>query len=211
MARVLTRAMRAICLNCTLKRSPEPSSTASLSGVLLDVFRQEGVECDEVRLADHQIEPGVVSESVAPGDEWPAIRARILAADILIMATPTWLGQPSSVAKRALERMDAFLSETRDDGETPIAYNRVAGVVVTGNEDGAHHVIAEVAGALIDIGYTIPGQAWTYWNKGPGPGDEEWLTTDERDWSVRTGRTAAQNLLVAARALQATPLPAPPS
>jgi multimeric flavodoxin WrbA len=66
----------------------------------------------------------------------------VLAAEVLIMATPMWLGQPSSIAKRALERMDAMLSETHADDETPIAYNRVAGVVVTGNEDGAHHVIA---------------------------------------------------------------------
>jgi hypothetical protein len=78
--------------------------------------------------------------------------------------------------------MDAFLSETRDDGETPIAYNRVAGVVVVGNEDGAHHVIGETNAALNDIGYSMPGQNWTYWNKGPGPGEEEWLTTEERDW-----------------------------
>jgi multimeric flavodoxin WrbA len=162
-----------------------------------------------VRLVDYRIDPGVVSEAVAEGDEWPTIRERILAAEILIMATPTWLGQPSSIAKRALERMDALLSETRPDDETPIAYNRVAGVVVTGNEDGAHHVISEVAGALVDIGYTVPGQAWTYWNKGPGPGDEEWLTTDHREWSITTARTAAQNLVAAARGLQASPLPAP--
>jgi multimeric flavodoxin WrbA len=203
--------MRAICLNCTLKRSPEPSNTESLAQVVLEPLRDEGVEIDQVRLVDHVIEPGVVSEAVTDADEWPAIRERLLAADILVVATPTWLGQPSSVAKRALERMDALLSETHDDDETPIAYGRVAGVVVTGNEDGAHHVIAEIAGALIDIGYTIPGQAWTYWNKGPGPGDEEWLTTDERDWSTSTGRTAARNLLAVARALSATPLPAPAS
>jgi multimeric flavodoxin WrbA len=201
--------MRAICLNCTLKRSPEPSNTEALAEVVLSALRDDGVEIDEVRLVDHRIEPGVVSEAVTDDDEWPAIRERLLAAEILVMATPTWLGQPSSVAKRALERMDALLSETADDGRTPAAYNRVAGVVVTGNEDGAHHVISEVAGALIDIGYTIPGQAWTYWNKGPGPGDEEWLTTKEREWSISTGRTAAQNLLAAARALQAAPLPAP--
>ena len=89
--------------------------------------------------------------------------------------------------------MDAFLSETHSDDATPIAFNRVAGVVVVGNEDGAHHLIAEIGGALIDIGYTIPGQAWTYWNKGPGPGDEEWLTTNEREWSITTGQTAACN------------------
>jgi multimeric flavodoxin WrbA len=201
--------MRALCLNCTLKRSPEPSNTESLADVVMSALRDEGVETDEIRLVDHQIDPGVVSEAVTGGDQWPAIREQVIAADILVVATPTWLGQPSSVAKRALERMDAMLSETRDDGETPIAYGRVAGVVVTGNEDGAHHVIAEIAGALIDIGYTIPGQAWTYWNKGPGPGDEEWLTTDEREWSITTGRTAAQNLLAVANALQEVALPAP--
>lgn len=193
--------MRAICLNCTLKRSPEPSNTDGLAQVVLDALSDEGVEVDTIRLADHVIEPGVVSEAVTDADEWPAIRARIVAAEILVVATPTWLGQPSSIAKRALERMDAFLSETKEDGETPIAFDRVAGVVVTGNEDGAHHVIAEVAQALIDIGYTIPGQAWTYWNKGPGPGDEEWLSTDERGWSIETGKTAAQRLLRTARAL----------
>ena len=85
----------------------------------------------------------------------------------------------------------------------------VAGVVVVGNEDGAHHCITEIGGALNDIGYTIPGQAWTYWNKGPGPGDEGWLTTDEREWSITTGHTAARNLLATARALHALPLPAP--
>jgi multimeric flavodoxin WrbA len=114
-----------------------------------------------------------VSEAISEGDEWPSIRARLLDAEILVVATPTWVGQPSSIAKRAIERMDALLSETGADERTPVAYNRVAGVVVTGNEDGAHHVITEIAGALIDIGYTIPAQAWTYWNKGPGPGEEE--------------------------------------
>jgi multimeric flavodoxin WrbA len=201
--------MKAICLNCTLKPSPEPSNTQALADVVLAALREQSVETDVVRLVDHRIDPGVVSEAVADGDEWPTIRERVLAAEILIMATPTWLGQPSSIAKRALERMDAMLAETRADDRTPIAYNRVAGVVVTGNEDGAHHVISEVTGALIDIGYTIPGQAWTYWNKGPGPGDEEWLTTDEREWSITTGQTAAQNLVAAAKALWASPLPPP--
>jgi multimeric flavodoxin WrbA len=101
------------------------------------------------------------------------------------------------------------LADHRIDDGTPIAYNRVAGVVVVGNEDGAHHCISEVNGALNDIGYTLPGQNWTYWNKGPGPGEEEWPTTQEREWSTNTGRTAAQNLLAVAQALQRTPVPAP--
>jgi multimeric flavodoxin WrbA len=119
-------SVRAVCLNGTLKRSPEPSNTSGLASVVLDALEDEGVETKEIRLADHTIEPGVVSEAVTDADEWPAIRAKILKAEILVIATPTWLGQPSSVIKRALERMDAFLSEIGDDG-TPVAYNRVAG------------------------------------------------------------------------------------
>jgi multimeric flavodoxin WrbA len=147
--------MRATCLVCTLKRSPEASNSESLAQVVLGALRDEGVETDVVRLADHRIDFGVVSEAVSDGDEWPPIRERILASEILLMAIPTWLGQPSSVAKIALERMDAFLSETREDGKTPIAYNRVAGVVVVGNEDGAHHVIGETNAALNDVSVSV--------------------------------------------------------
>ncbi|MDQ4124718.1 MAG: NAD(P)H-dependent oxidoreductase [Actinomycetota bacterium] len=132
----------------------------------------------------------------------------MLARDILVIATPTWLGQPSSVSKRALERMDAFLSESKDDGR-PLVSDKVAGFVVTGNEDGAHHVIAELAQAVIDLGYTVPGHSWTYWNKGPGPGHEVYLNTEEREWTDRTGRTAALNLLAVADALASHPLPPP--
>jgi multimeric flavodoxin WrbA len=203
--------MRATCLVCTLKPSPEESNSESLAQVVLDALRDEGVETDVIRLVDHQIDFGVVSEALSEGDEWPAIRERILASEILIIATPTWFGQPSSVSKVALERMNAFLSETHDDGETPIAYNRVAGVVVVGNEDGAHHVIGETNIALNDIGYSVPGQNWTYWNKGPGPGDEDWLSTDERDWTISTGKACASNLLALATALQKSPIPPPPN
>ena len=160
--------MNALFLNCTLKPSPETSNSEALAKLVAAALQDEGVETEFVRLTDHRIKPGVESD-MGDGDEWPAIRERILGAEILVFATPTWLGQPSSVSKLALERMDAMLSETDDDGR-PVAYNRVAGVVVTGNEDGAHHVITEICGALNDIGFTIPGQAWTYWNKGPGPG-----------------------------------------
>jgi multimeric flavodoxin WrbA len=202
--------MRAVCLNGTLKRSPEESSAGSLSEVVMAALREQGVQTDSIRLADHRIEPGTVSAAIAEGDEWPALRERIVSAEILVMATPIWFGQPSSLVKRALERMNAFLKETREDGETPIAFNRVAGVVVVGNEDGAHHCISEIGGALADIGYTIPGQSSTYWVKGPGPSDELWLTTEDRDWSTTTGQSAARNLLATARALQAHPIPPPP-
>jgi multimeric flavodoxin WrbA len=135
---------------------------------------------------------------------------KLLGSGILVVATPTWLGRPSSIAQRMLERMDAMLSET-DDDDRPVAYNKVAGVVVTGNEDGAHHVISELSGGLVDIGYTIPGQAWTYWNKGPGPGPSYSETGEGHDWSAKTGRAMASNLVAVAMALAANPVPAPPS
>ena len=99
------------------------------------------------------------------------VREKLLASEILVLATPTWFGQPSSVVKRVLERMDAMLSETDDDGR-PVAFNRVAGFVVTGNEDGAHHVIAELAQAVNDIGYTVPGAGLDVLEQGPGPGPD---------------------------------------
>ena len=201
--------MRALILNCTLKPSPEPSNTDALADVLAEAFEAAGVDVERIRVVDHDIKPGVTSDEGA-GDEWPAIRERVINAQILILATPTWLGKPSSVAQRVCERMDAMLSETDDEGR-PIAYNRVAGVVVTGNEDGAHHVIGELSGSLIDIGFTLPGQGWTYWNMGPGPGPSYTDTEHGHDWSHKTGRIAAANLVGAARALQAMPLGVPPS
>jgi multimeric flavodoxin WrbA len=201
--------VKALVLNCTLKRSPEPSNTEALARVLVGALEQRGVDCEIVRLADHHIPPGVESD-LGEGDEWPVIRDRILASEILIVASPTWLGRPSSIAQRALERMDAMLSETDDDGR-PVAYGHVAGVVVTGNEDGAHHVISEISGALNDIGFTIPGQSWTYWNRGPGPGPD-YLDEDEgHDWSRSTAQTAAANLMAVARALAGNPIPPPRS
>ena len=201
--------MKALILNCSLKPNPEPSNTAALVKVLADALRECEVEVTEVRLVDHEIKPGVETD-MGEGDEWPAIHDSILEAEILIIATPTWIGRPSSVAQRALERMDAMIAET-DADERPVAYNRVAGVVVTGNEDGAHHVISEVAGALGDIGFTVPGQSWTYWNKGPGPGEDYSETEEGHDWSETTGKAAAANLFAVATALAANPVPPPPS
>jgi multimeric flavodoxin WrbA len=177
--------------------------------VVIDALESQSVSTDLIRVADFDVKPGITNDE-GDGDEWPQLLERVLAAEILVIATPTWLGQPSSVSKRVLERMDALISETDDDGR-PVAYNRVAGVVVTGNEDGAHHVIAEVAGALVDIGYTVPGQAWTYWNKGPGPGESYLESGEGKEWSKTTGETAAQNLVAVAKALAAAPVPAPPS
>jgi multimeric flavodoxin WrbA len=200
--------VRALVVNTTLKASPAASNTDALADEVVAALERQDVTVERLRAVDHDIRPGVSSDE-GPGDAWPSIRERVVASDILVLATPTWLGQPSSVAKRVLERMDAMISETGDDG-APIAYNKVAGVIVTGNEDGAHHVIAEICGALIDIGFTIPGQAWTYWNMGPGPGPSYTETDHKHDWSAKTGRAMASNLVAVARALAASPVPKPP-
>lgn len=206
----MTTSLRATVLNCTLKPSPEPSSTEALVDVVRRQLDALDVECGTFRLADHAIPPGVSTRVDGVEDDWPVIHRAILSSQVVVVATPTWVGHPSSLAQRALERMDAMISETADDGR-PVAYDKVAGVVVTGNEDGAHHVISQVAQGLIDIGFTVPGQAWTYWNRGPGPGPT-YLDTDEgHDWSGRTGRTMAANLAAVGRALADRPLPAPPS
>ncbi|MFE7895687.1 flavodoxin family protein [Streptomyces sp. NPDC057412] len=198
--------MKALVVNCTLKRSPEPSNTEALASVVASRLTEQGVEVSFVRAVDLTIAPGVVTDA-GDGDEWPGVHERILESEILVMASPTWLGRPSSVAQRVLERMDAMLSETDDQGR-PVAYNRVAGVVVTGNEDGAHHVISEISGALADIGFTIPGQAWTYWHLGPGPGPDYLDERKGRDWAHSTGRAMADNLHGVARALSERPLQA---
>ncbi len=202
-------ALSAVVINCTLKASPAESNTEALARVVVEAMEERGVAVELHRALDLDIRPGVTSDE-GHGDEWPRLRERIVDAEILVIATPTWLGQPSSVAKRVLERMDAMISETDDDGR-PLAYGKVGGVVVTGNEDGAHHVIAEVAQSLIDIGFTVPGQAWTYWNMGPGPGPSYLESTHKHEWSRATGRTAAANLVTVAEALRAQPLPVPES
>ncbi len=158
----MSKTLTALALNGTLKTSDKgQSSTDKMIDLLLAEFRKEGIEGEAIRLADHNILPGVTSDE-GPKDEWPAIRKKILNADILIAGTPVWMGQPSSVIKRALERMDAFIGEKDTSGRMP-SYGRVAVVACVGNEDGAHHVSAELFQALNDVGFTISPNAVSYW------------------------------------------------
>lgn len=155
--------LTAFALNCSLKSSAssERSSTDRLIADLFDALNAHGVAGTVERAADRNIKPGVTSDE-GSGDEWPAIREQILAADIFILGTPIWLGQPSSIAKRVVERMDAFLSETDGAGRMPPS-GKVAIVAVVGNEDGAHHCHAAMFQALNDVGFTIPANAGVYW------------------------------------------------
>ena len=201
--------MKALILNCTLKPSPETSSTQALAQVVIDELRAGGVETELVRLVDLDIKPGVKTDQ-GEGDDWPRVHEKIMAANIVVFATPTWVGQMSSVCMRALERMDALFEETDDSGR-PVAFGKVAGIVITGNEDGAHHIVATVSQALIDMGFTIPAQSWTYWHLGPGPGPDYVETDQGHDYADRVGRNAARNLLALARVLKPDTYPVPES
>jgi multimeric flavodoxin WrbA len=155
--------LKALALNGTLKPSStkDKSSTEKMLQLIADEFSAHDVQTEILRLADYDIKPGVTSDE-GDGDAWPEIRGKILAADILVVGTPIWLGQPSSVCKRALERMDAFLEETDDNGRM-VSYGKVAAVAVVGNEDGAHHVSAELFQAMNDVGFTLAANAVSYW------------------------------------------------
>jgi multimeric flavodoxin WrbA len=155
--------LKAVAFNATLKAasSEEPSSTDRMLTLIQEELKKFDVETEVVRLAEYNIKPGVTSDE-GEGDDWPPLREKLLKSDILILGTPIWLGQPSSVCKRVLERMDAFLEETDKQGRM-VSYGIVACVAVVGNEDGAHHVSAELYQALNDIGFTIPANAVAYW------------------------------------------------
>ncbi|MFJ6094976.1 flavodoxin family protein [Williamsia muralis] len=154
--------LSALALICSLKPSPAPSSTELLAGQVLAQLETHGVSGTKIRVVDHDVKPGVEGD-MGDGDEWPVIRDAIRKADILVVATPTWVGHMSSVAQRVLERLDAELSETDDQGR-PAMVGKVAVTAVVGNEDGAHKITADLFQGLNDIGFTIPAQGGTYWN-----------------------------------------------
>lgn len=194
-----------LALNCTLK--PEgPSNTQVLLDQLLTELDARGVSSETIRVAARNVLPGVEAD-MGSGDAWPAIRERILASDILVIGTPIWLGNPSSVAKRVLERCDAFLSETDEQGRF-VTMGKVAGVVVTGNEDGAHNSIAQIYQGLADVGFTIPTNAATYW-VGEAMQSTDYGDLDEVPENVAsTTRMAASGLAHLARLLRSNPYPA---
>lgn len=163
--------LTAIAFNCTLKPGNKQSSTDKLLGETLEALKEEGVRGEILRIADYNVKPGVKSDE-GKGDDWPALRKKLLAADIFILGTPIWLGQPSSIAKRVIERMDAFLDETDDKDRMP-SYGIVACAAIVGNEDGAHHCSAEIFQALNDVGFTVPANGMTYW-VGEAMGDTDY-------------------------------------
>lgn len=199
--------LNALALNCTLKADEsERSSTDAMIAVLADAFAEHDVTItDTVRVAALDIKPGVSSDE-GDGDAWPALREKILAADILIFGGPIWMGQISSIAKRVLERMDAFISETDDEGRMP-SYSKVAVAAIVGNEDGAHFSSAQLFQALNDVGYTIPAVAACYW-VGEAMGSTDFQDLDTTPKKVKeTAAMVAGNAAHLAGLLKAKPYP----
>jgi multimeric flavodoxin WrbA len=198
-------ALTALGLNCTLKASGATSSTDKLLREVLSELDKYEISGEIVRVVDFNIKPGVTSDE-GPGDEWPALRKKILAADVLVFGTPIWLGQPSSVAKRVMERMDAFLGETDSNKRMP-PFGKVAVVAIVGNEDGAHHCHAEIFQALNDVGFTLAPGAGTYWvGQAMGSTDYKDLETPYEK-TVQTTRMLASNAAHLANLLKSASYP----
>ncbi|MFF2520737.1 flavodoxin family protein [Streptomyces liangshanensis] len=160
-------------LNGTLKRSPEVSNTDGLIKLSSGIMRRHGVEVDVLRAADHDIATGVWPDMTEHGwdhDAWPMLFERVMAADILVLCGPIWLGDNSSETKKVIERLYACSSLLNDSGQYAF-YGRVGGCLITGNEDGIKHCAMNVLYSLQHLGYTIPPQADAGWigEAGPGP------------------------------------------
>jgi multimeric flavodoxin WrbA len=197
--------LTALVLGCTLNRSPKDSSSELIGSHILGEMQGLGVTGEVVRVVDHDVRFGVSTDE-GDGDEWPSIREKMLAADILVLSTPIWLGQPSSVAKMVLERLDAELSETDDEGRL-LTYGKVALLGVVGNEDGAHHVVAECLQALNDTGFSVAPNSGTYW-VGEAMQGVDYQDHDETPESTAAAtKSAAANAVHLARLLKQSPYP----
>lgn len=200
--------LKAVFVNCTLKKSPETSHTDTLFQLSKAIMEKEGVKVEEIRFVDHEIASGVQPDMKDYGwkkDEWPKLFKKIFAADILIIGTPIWLGEKSSVAQKLIERLYGMSGMTNHKGQY-IFYGKVGGTIITGNEDGIKHCAMGILYALQHIGYSIPPQADAGWIGKVGPGgsygDTEWkgkeiappLGTDS-DFTNRNTTFMTYNLL----------------
>ncbi|MER7620917.1 NAD(P)H-dependent oxidoreductase [Streptomyces sp. NPDC126503] len=200
-----TTPLRAVALVCTLSPSPAPSSSQLLAEQTMAALSEHGVTGKTIRIADHDVRPGVQID-MGEGDAWPEIRDTVMGADILVLATPIWLGHPSSIAQRVLERLDAELSETDDEGRL-LTFGKVAAVCVVGNEDGAHKVSADLFQGLNDVGFTLAANAVTYWVGEAMQGTDYQDLDKVPEATARATRTLAANTAHLARRLKYAPYP----
>lgn len=198
--------LSALYINCTLKRSNEASHTQRLMDKAIAIMKGNGVKVSTVRAADHEIPPGVqpdMTELGWPRDDWPAIQKQVYDADILVLGTPIWLGEKSSVCTRVIERLYGYSAELNERGQYKY-YGRVGGCVVTGNEDGGKHCTMNVLYSLSHLGYVIPPQADAVWlgEAGPGPSYGDDGAGYDNDFTNRTVTFMAWNLMHMAKMLK---------
>lgn len=199
--------MKALFLNCTLKKSPKQSNTQAFINNAIKEFEKLDVTCDVLRLIDHDIKFGVSSDE-GDGDAWPEILHKIYKADILVIASPIWRGDRSSIAKMIGERMDGIMQEGNDNNGQYPTYNKVAGVMIDGNEDGAKNAIASILMDLSEQGFSIPVNAYTYYvgKAGPGPSYIE-ADGDKHEFTNKMMLYMVHNLVHLAKTLQKNKYP----
>lgn len=200
--------LKAIFVNCTLKKSPRESHTERLMEVSMKIMKKEGVDVDHIRFVDHMVPPGVSPDMTENGwdkDEWPELFKRIIAADILVIGSPIWLGERSSEATKLIERLYSMSAKTNDKGQY-IYYGKTGGCIITGNEDGIKHCSMGILYSLQHIGYTIPPQADCGWigEVGPGPSYlDEGSGAADNDFTNRNTTFMTYNLMHQAAMLKA--------
>lgn len=199
--------LRALFLNCTLKRTPQPSHTRGLIDISAAILEKNGVAVEILRPVDHEIAYGVWPDMTEHGwaeDAWPAILDKVMAADILVLTTPIWLGEKSSLCTKVVERLYAASHLLNEAGQYAY-YGRVGGCLITGNEDGAKHCAMNILYSLQHLGYTIPPQADAAWlgEAGPGPSYlDEGSGGPENDFTNRNTTFMTWNLMHLARMLK---------
>ena len=199
--------LSALYVNTTLKPSPAPSNTRGLMDVSAAIMEANGVDVEFVRAVDHDIAPGVYPDMTEHGfetDDWPALFEKVLAADVLVLGTPIWLGEESSECRKVIERLYGESGRLNDRGQY-LYYGKVGGCIVTGNEDGIKHCAMGILYALQHLGYTVPPQADAGWigEAGPGPSYlDEGSGGPENEFTQRNTTFLTWNLLHAARALK---------
>lgn len=192
--------LTALFINCTLKKSPETSHTRGLIDVAMHIMEANGVTTECIRAVDHDIAPGVYPDMTEHGwetDDWPAIYERVMAADILVLGTPIWLGEKSSVCSKVIERLYGNSGILNDEGQYAY-YGRVGGCLITGNEDGIKHCAMNILYSLQHLGYVIPPQADAGWigEAGPGPSYlDEGSGGPENDFTNRNTTFMTWNLM----------------
>ncbi|MEX0902149.1 MAG: flavodoxin family protein [Pseudohongiellaceae bacterium] len=198
--------LKAVFLNCTLKRGWQESHTELLMSSAMDIMRKNGLQVELIRPVDHQVAFGVypdMTEHQWPSDDWPDLWARISEAEIVVIGTPIWLGQESSVCRLMIERLYGMSGELNDKGQSCF-YGKVGGAVVTGNEDGVKHCAGSILYSLGHLGYTIPPQSDCGWigEAGPGPSYGDDGAGLDNDFTQRNTTIMSWNLMHMARLLK---------